>query len=301
MENIQLKGEFIGAIDNLDIKVSLLASYDGTEIIHHHLTKGAYWALRPETSGTLEQVYMLSGNLRVTSALNETIILTSGDSISASPLTEYVIFQAETDVEFLYITSRPMFNRYKNMIFNLRELAVSVEQKDGYTAEHCHRILNLSMKVAEELKLTPKDQFDIRFGSFLHDLGKVRIPGFILNKPEPLSPDEWRIMKLHPVYSSDMIQETGLTFMKDIAAITLQHHERFDGSGYPLGLKGNDIHIGAAIVGVVDSFDAMTSDRIYRKALPVEEAIKEIVQNRGTLYHPHVVDAFMKIIGKESE
>lgn len=299
MQYILRKGDALETFSGLDADVSLLASNDGTEMIHHRLKSGAYWTLRPEQGWrALEHLYVVSGCLRVVSS-KDSSTLEPGDSFSAYPVTEHVVFWAERDTVFIYVTSRPVFHQYSNMVLNLKSLAVSVEEKDGYTADHCHRIMDLSMTVASELKLSAQEKYDLQLGAFLHDLGKVRIPDCILNKPSQLSPDEWVVMKQHATHSAEMIEETGLPYLKGAAVIAGQHHERFDGSGYPCGLKEDNIHIGASIVGVVDSFDAMTSHRVYRKARPLKEAMDEVVYYRGTLYHPNVVDAFVKIMAEK--
>jgi HD-GYP domain-containing protein (c-di-GMP phosphodiesterase class II) len=294
----QANGNSIESINIGGLQVSLLSSFDSTEIIHHSLSANDRWAIGPaEGWEALEFIYVLSGELKGMID-HESITLKKGDSLQAISITEDCYFKAVVDTEFLYVVSKPVFYLYSDKVNKMRDLAISVEEKDGYTAGHCNRIMQLSMKLGEMLNLSPHELHQINLGSFLHDIGKVKVPDHILNKPSKLSPEEWAIMKMHPIYGKEILEEMNLPYLMEASDIIGQHHERYDGTGYPLGLKENEICIGAAIVAIVDSYDAMTYDRVYRKALSKEEAMQEIVQGRGTLYQPDVVDAFLSIISE---
>jgi putative nucleotidyltransferase with HDIG domain len=288
LESISLKG----------LNISLVASGDGTEIIHHKLYQGSRWAIAPEEGWkALEYVYLISGELTWKSPKGD-VSIKAGDSISAFLITELALFIAVEDTEFIYVVSRPYFHNYSSTTQELFELAVKIEEKDGYTSDHCERIKKLAMLVGEELKLQAYDMFILNLSAFFHDIGKTRVPEEILNKPNKLSNEEFEVMKLHTTYGKLLLHETGLPDLRIVGDVIEQHHERFDGKGYPLGLKEHEISLLASIITVVDSFDAMTVDRVYQKGRPFEEALQEIERFSGSMYHPEIVSAFLKISDK---
>lgn len=179
---------------------------------------------------------------------------------------------------------------FKEIIITLSSL---LESKDEYTATHSASVRTLSEKIAKAMNLVDREVYDINIAAALHDIGKVSIPLSILNKPAGLDEDEFTTIKTHPVKSFDMIES--LYGFEKVKEIVLYHHERFDGKGYPKGLAGEEIPLGARIVAVSDTYDAMTSTRSYRTALPHEVAVKEILKNSGTQFDPQVVEAFLTI------
>lgn len=238
---------------------------------------------------------MLSGRIRAVLPSGERT-LKAGDCIANCPVNADHLFVAETDAEFLYISSRPVFHHYSRSVRDMMDLAVAVEQKDGYTADHCQRIMNLAMRVGDHMHLDHSSMLSLNLGAFLHDVGKVRVPEEILGKAGPLTPDEWDVMKLHPIYGRFMMEQAKLPYMQVAATIVEQHHERWNGSGYPQGVTSKEILPMSAIVAVVDSYDAMTTDRPYRKGRPKADALEEIRSGRGSLYSPDVADAFCGIM-----
>lgn len=296
------KGEALEKVEMDEGTMSLLLSSPcGAEIIHLSLPKGGRWSLfHPEGWTATEAIYVLSGKLLLGYPDQEDV-LNQGDSISSSPLTEIIVFEALENSEFLYTTTQPVFYTFSNRMKELRELSVAIEMKDGYNAEHCHRIRDLSLKVGKLLGLSSLELFVLSFGSFFHDLGKIMIPEKILLKNEELTEEERETLKLHTVYGGAILRKTGQAHLIKAAEIVEQHHERYDGSGYPIGYEKNEIHIGAAIVAVVDAYMAMTTDRVYRKRKSPREALKEIERRRGTHYHPEVVDAFLEVMKNESD
>lgn len=275
------------------VTMALLAAGDGTELVRHVLEPGSRWGLQPEDGwAALEAVVVLSGRLRWYRP-EGTRVLQAGDVVAACPVREQVLFEALDRVTLVYVSSRPVFHRVSRRVRELMELAVAVELKDGYTRAHCERIMELSMRVGQHLRLPPERLVLLNYGAYLHDLGKVRVPDEILGKPGPLTAEEWRVMRQHTVYGRQLLQGTAI----EAAGVILeQHHERYDGSGYPYGLRGDAIVLEAQIVAVADSYDAMTTDRVYRRALPREVALEEIKSQRGILYHPDVVDAFLAVV-----
>jgi len=175
-------------------------------------------------------------------------------------------------------------------------LAAAVDQKDSYTYGHCEEVTGHSIAIAEELGLSQSQIEIIRIAATLHDIGKIGIDICILNKPGKLTDDERKIVYRHPTIGANILES--LDFLKAVVPLILFHHERFDGTGYPSHIEGEAIPIGARIISVADSFNAMVSNRPYRKALSLEVAIRELKDNAGTQFDPQVVDAFLEVLAK---
>lgn len=176
----------------------------------------------------------------------------------------------------------------------VKALARAIEVKDPYTYGHSERVTEYAISIANRLGLNEWDMRNIKYAAALHDIGKIGIARKILNKPGALSEEEFVHVKTHPQLGDSIIEP--VTFLQDPREIILHHHERYDGRGYPDGLKGDEIPLGARILAVADSFEAMMSDRPYRKALPIEEAVKELEINAGTQFDPAVIKAFMDAV-----
>lgn len=173
----------------------------------------------------------------------------------------------------------------------LEAFTETIEQKDPYTKGHCTRVRTISVAIGEALKL-PKDLMKIiEGGSLLHDIGKIGIPEEILNKTEGLTVEEMEIIKNHPISGERIVAP--IEMFQPYRPIIRSHHERFDGNGYPDGLSGEDIPIEVRIVSLADAFDAMTSDRAYRPALPTEIAVEEIKSCSGTQFDAELVNLFI--------
>jgi putative nucleotidyltransferase with HDIG domain len=175
-------------------------------------------------------------------------------------------------------------------------LAQAVELKDPYTGGHTARVTEYSLLLAEELKVSPEDMELIRVGGPLHDIGKIGIDDAILRKPDRLTEAEFEIMKLHTVKGDDIL--AACADLRAVRPIVRSHHERWDGKGYPDGLAREDIHTLARIVAVADAFDAMTSDRPYRKGMPAEVAFAEVQRQSGLQFDPRCAAAFLAIRGR---
>lgn len=282
-------------IDRIEIpamSVELLAQGDGVEVIRQDLDQSAIIGMRPEEGwANLEAIYVLSGRLRIQSVER---ILNAGDCLSAYPVRQPLLMEALVPSSVLYISSEPVFHLYRRDLRDLYDLAMDVEEKDGNTRSHCRRIQRLSLAVGAALGLSGPDMYALTYGSFLHDIGKVRIPSEILGKAGPLSESEWAIMRTHSELGEAILKEK--PSLQAGSTIVRQHHERVDGSGYPDGLKGEEIGIGAKIVAVVDTFDAMTSQRPYRPT-PGALAAKEVLATgRGIWYDSATVDAFLSVV-----
>ena len=167
-------------------------------------------------------------------------------------------------------------------------LALAIDAKDHTTHEHLHRVRTYAIEIGIELGLTGEELDALRAAALLHDIGKLAVPDHIINKPGRLTPEEFEKMKIHPIVGADILER--VSFPYPVAPIVRSHHERWDGAGYPDGLKGEEIPIGARILAAVDCLDAVASDRQYRKALPLDEAIALVIAQSGIFYDPRIVD-----------
>ena len=170
-----------------------------------------------------------------------------------------------------------------------RSLALVVEAKDAGTGAHLERCRHYGMALLAEMGMDDENR-DAEFGFLLHDAGKVGIPERILNKPGPLSAAEWRVMRTHPVVGYQLVAD--IPFLRTAALVIRSHHEMFDGTGYPEGLRGEEISLSARAFSVIDAFDAMTAERPYRAALSTDQALSELERMSGTQFDPEVVRVF---------
>ncbi len=173
----------------------------------------------------------------------------------------------------------------------MRTLAQVVEAKDLTTRGHLDRTQAYGIALARMIDATLVESPETGYGFFLHDIGKVGIPESILCKAGPLDETEWEVMRRHPTIGAQIVEP--IRFLGNAVETIRHHHERFDGTGYPCGLRGGEIPIAARVFAVADSFDAMTSDRPYRGALPVEWALLQIEEGAGGQFDPEIVDAFL--------
>lgn len=178
----------------------------------------------------------------------------------------------------------------------MKSLALALDAKDRYTAGHSQSVQRHSVRIAQELGLDQEEINNIDRAAALHDIGKIGIPDKIINKPARLTPEEFDKIKEHPAIGEQMIRP--IPFLNPARAIIRHHHERFDGRGYPDAIKGDEIELGARIMAVADTFDAMTSDRSYREALSTKEARAELNRCRNTQFDAAVVDAFEQVFEK---
>jgi cyclic di-GMP phosphodiesterase len=175
----------------------------------------------------------------------------------------------------------------------LKALTAALETRDLETHGHSERVVTYSLRLGQEYGLDRKRMKSLEFGSLLHDIGKIGVPDLILRKPAKLTDEEWVLMKEHPLHGQQILR--GIEFLEGAARVVAQHHEKWDGSGYPLGLRDEEIDLCARIFSVADAFDAMTSDRVYRKGKPYEAAAKELDDWAGRQFDPKVVEAFHRV------
>ena len=197
----------------------------------------------------------------------------------------------------LYLGKLESEKKHAEQVSNLHlrtieALALAIEAKDQTTGEHLQRVRIYAMELARELGLTEDETEALRAASVLHDIGKLAVPEHIISKPGKLTPDEFEKMKIHPIVGAEILEQ--VDFPYPVVPVVRAHHEKWDGSGYPFGLKGDAIPIGARILAAVDCLDALASDRQYRKALPLSEAMKQVASEAGTSFDPKIVEVLQR-------
>lgn len=176
----------------------------------------------------------------------------------------------------------------------LISLSRYIDSRVSYSGKHSAKVAEWVKQLARRLYLDEKEVNAVYWASLLHDIGKIGVPGDVLSKEGPLTENEWTLMRLHPTVGANIVKM--LKTIEHIAPYIHYHQEKYDGSGYPYGLKGDEIPLGARIVAVVDAYEAMTSDRYYCKARSHEEAIQELQQMEGHHFDPQVVEAFIEVM-----
>ena len=198
----------------------------------------------------------------------------------------------ESNINWLQLSEKRVRDAYEKTI---ESWARALEQRDRETEGHSRRVVELSLTFAEQLEITDKDEINtIRQGALLHDIGKMAIPDSILLKSGALTGEEWEVVRQHPEMAREMLDH--LPLAPAVIDIVMHHHERWDGNGYPAQLAGEDIPVYARIFTIIDQWDALRSDRPYRKAWDQKEAIRYLEENSGTIFDPHLVPLFLKMI-----
>ncbi len=178
----------------------------------------------------------------------------------------------------------------------IQELAAAIDVNDTYGYGHSRRVKDYTLMAAQSLALPPEQLKIFEFGALLHDVGKIGIDPDILSKPGPLTDEEWDIMHEHPQKGADILED--IHYLKEARDIVLHHHERYDGKGYPTRLKGEEIPLGARLVSVANAFDTMTTDHSYRKAIDINDAMRELIESTGTQFCPKAIEAFVSAFKK---
>ena len=201
------------------------------------------------------------------------------------------IEEATKNLTRLYENLRSTYMR------TIKALAQAIDARDHYTHSHSENVARYAVAIAEELGLSAKEVETIREACELHDLGKIGIEDSILSKPSSLTPEEWEQIKKHPITGAQILEP--LTFLNDVIDLVRQHHEHYDGTGYPEGRRGEDILLDARIIHLADAYESMRSARSYRKVpLTKEEAVGEIKQHSGTQFDPKLVEVFLRVVDK---
>jgi len=206
----------------------------------------------------------------------------------------------ERNLERKRLESKRLQKNTSNILLKaLKALMRALDAKDQYSSGHSQRVVKLAMMMAEELQLNDDDSYTLQLAAYLHDIGKIGMPDSILKKADSLEDYELRKAKDHPVIGSKIISE--IEELADVASIVRHHHERFDGSGYPDGLKGDAIPFFSRILAILDAYEALVSDRVYRKAIHTKQAIEEIQKNTGKQFDPYLVYVFSRVISKNGK
>jgi len=196
------------------------------------------------------------------------------------------------DLRIVYQAERRRREELENAYrATLQALSRALDLRDTETEEHSHRVTRISMAIGRQVGLAGPDMAALELGALLHDVGKIGVPDAILRKPGPLSDEEWVVMRRHPQLGFTMLG--GIDFLAPCLPVVLHHHEKWNGSGYPDGLASSAIPLAARIFAVADAYDAITSPRPYKTALPVEIAVERIKDASGTHFDPEIVEAFL--------
>lgn len=199
------------------------------------------------------------------------------------------------DKASMQIENRMLYESlFEGVLDTLTSLIVAVNRRDLYTEDHCKRVADMCLALADHLGATDYEKDEVRVVAPIHDVGKIGIPDSILLKPSELSESEYSLMKNHSVFGEEIINRFDI--LSNEAKITRHHHERFDGMGYPDGLAGNDIPYCSRLIAICDTYDAMITDRPYRKGMGADEAVEEIRACRGRQFDPDMTDAFLEMI-----
>lgn len=292
-------GESLDRAEKRSTELLLLAKSGGVEVMHQSIRAGSLFGLSPAGPGVAEFIYILSGQCAVQNGTGVPVrTLGPATCVTSIELAANVYFKALSELSLLYVSTQPVFSYLSDQIAELVSIAQSVEEKDHYTAQHCERLQRYSTLVGERLGLPPHRMEHLIHAALLHDVGKAGVPAHTLGKPGPLTDEEVIQVRRHCEIGAEMVART---YLKDVARIIAQHHERYDGLGYPAGIAWPELALEAAIISCADAYDAMTTDRPYRKALPPEEAVRRLRADRGKQFHPNVVDVFIDVLREDDQ
>ena len=277
-------------------QITLMGRWNHVSEALFSLNEGGSFCSQYNPENTIVETYtLLDGEVDV-EYRGERQKMKPGETIDASCYDKIITFYGRTNAEVLMKMDADF---YEQLFFETQALQTEMDAValvDGYTYHHCDRIRQYAIEVWKRMD-QPKNRLKLlRWGSYFHDIGKLAIPLEILNKPGKLTQDEWETMKLHSQIGANIMRAHPVEWLKDAAFIVEQHHERYDGKGYPRGLKEDEIALEAAIVSVVDAYDAMTTERVYKEAMTEEEALAELKRCKGSQFHPEIVDRFIEIV-----
>lgn len=254
--------------------------------------------LRPNLEEQYETKSFISVPLRVKNKVIGVLNINSSKNSKQFTQRDVELITLFADNSAITLENLELFNDLQSFYFEMiQTLASALDAKDSYTHDHADRAGKYAKMIAEEMNLPSMIVKYIEYAALLHDIGKIGISDTILLKKGKLNDDELKIIKQHPIIGYKIILP--VQYLYPIAPLVLYHHERYDGTGYPEGLSGEEIPLGARIVAVIDAFDAMTSDRPYRKAPSVKVAISELKKGSGKQFDPKIVKIFLDILNRE--
>jgi putative nucleotidyltransferase with HDIG domain len=218
-------------------------------------------------------------------------------------------------VKRMFSTGPEVFNQYlarfeaatrdtngenPSLMDTVTALAFTIDAKDHYTQGHSQSVSRLAAQLAQGLGLSSEEMEEIRLAGILHDIGKIGVPESVLNKPSCLTPEEYELVKSHTVLGEKILEPLKVKAIERIRKMVRSHHERVDGKGYPDGLTGGNIPLGARIITIADCFDTLVSERAYKHACPLEQAVEELQRGRGTQFDAELLDAFLISLASQS-
>ncbi len=288
------KERYLDVVTKKSTHIYLLAQMGDLEVIKQAIEKNRIFRISGEaTPKSFEFIYVLEGEIHYK---KEDRFFKPGSFILTQSFNGEIYFKARTKTVLLYVNNIPIFKAKQRQIQRLMALGKEVAQKDQRTEAHCDRLQELVMRTGEEMGIKEQHLFKLVYASVLHDIGKIHVPPSILLKKGKLSEEQWKQMKKHSVWGRDLIlQRLQFEEFKEVADIVYQHHERFDGGGYPQGLKGEEIRLEAQVLSIADAYDAMISDRPYRLAMTRNVAREELKTESGRQFAPRVVEAFLRV------
>lgn len=251
----------------------LMSSVDGAEIIWMEIYPDSIMWMSLGEIDCVEFYYIIEGQITLGFDGEPDRTINSGGSFCVSGIDKEFSIKGNTKVQILGVTNKPIFDNMQEHIGNLKELVEQTEAKNLYTYEHGRRVMEYSLKIAEEMSVTKESCDRITMAAALHDVGKCFLPDYILSENTELTSEDIRQIRKHPLNSHRLIKGK---FGEEIAEIAQSHHERLDGSGYPFGILGDEISIETRIIAVADVFDAMTTERTYKLPKTKEIAIHEL-------------------------
>lgn len=286
------RGDYKNMAQKDSAHIGVIATINHVDISEITVKKGRTILIRPGNGkGITEWAYLIEGEIE---EVGGSFTMASGDSMYVKDLRETIYCKAKVDSRVLYLSHENVVQEMTETMRKLHAMVGELDRKDHYTKSHCGRVVEWAPMMARKVGL-PEERLQVLIDAALfHDLGKIEIPNEILHKPTALTPEEFEQIKAHPSMGKVIVEQHHLY---EIGEVIEQHHERMDGSGYPNGLKGEEIRLEAKIIAVIDSYDAMTSDRPYRRGLSDREAKEELLKYSGIYYEPKIVDAFIEILG----
>jgi HD-GYP domain-containing protein (c-di-GMP phosphodiesterase class II) len=296
---IDKNNKYINQIKQDNLVLKLIATGDEVDVMMYevwaddmpaHITPG-------ENPNLMEFYYILEGTVLLKLDNNDEVLFEKGEHFYVYKLKHNIQFTTKDGAKFLYVSSKPLFKYLANYYEDLTLLLNQSEENDIYTYNHGNRVQMYSIKICEKLMLSKEIIESLQISSLFHDIGKCNVPYEILNKPSNLTDYEYSFIKKHSLDGGKFIKDK---FSERITKIVEQHHERLDGTGYPMGLKAGEILIEARIIAVADTYDAMTSDRAYRMGYSPKFAMEELEKLAGIHYDKAVVNALHEILVEEN-
>lgn len=278
-------------------KAHLLGAGHGTEVFSEHIPRDSVFHIDSAKAWPgFELIFVVEGDLSYLGS-NPHRQVRRGDCIARYLIEERTYFKTVTEVTLLHVCSPTAFHLMREEVSDFFETARKLEIFES-PAGHCRRLETLAIATGERLGLSGEQMGSVSYAAFLHDIGKSKVPKEVLQKPGRLTEAEWKLIRQHPTWGREILEEKD--FLQDVAKIVEQTHERPDGQGYPNGVVDGGILIEAKIIAAVAAFDAMTSDRPYRKARSVESALQELQRNAGSQFDGQVVEALRQAIEQRS-